>query len=58
MSKYLDMGRKLIKEDPLPDDVVERLDRLYDLIDPDELDEFLFLYEAVHLTVNLLDEDE
>ena len=52
------MGRKLIKEDPLPDDVVERLDRLYDLIDPDELDEFLFLYEAVHLTVNLLDEDE
>jgi hypothetical protein len=58
MTKYLELGQKLIEQDPLPDDVVERLDRLYDLIDPEELDEFLFLYEAIHLTVDLLDEDE
>jgi len=58
MTKYLEIGQKLIEQDPLPDDVVERLDRLYDLIDPEELDEFLFLYEAIHLTVDLLNEDE
>ncbi len=58
MTKYLEIGQKLIEQDPLPDDVVERLDRLYDHIDPEELDEFLFLYEAIHLTVDLLNEDE
>lgn len=58
MSKYLELGESLIKQDPLPDDVVEQLDRLYDLIDPEELTEFLYLYEAIHLDINLLDEDE
>lgn len=58
MSKYLELGESLIKQDPLPDDVVEQLDRLYDLIDPEELTEFLYFYEAIHLRVNLDTGDE
>jgi len=52
MSAYFEKALKLIKKDPMPDDIIEQLDDLFELADPDEQDEFGWIYEGAHLEVD------
>lgn len=58
MSKAFDQAFELIKRNPLPDDIIELLDDLRELIDSDEQDDFGWFYESASLTTRLNDEDE
>ena len=52
MSKYFEEAVKLVKRDPLPLDIIEKLDELFDLSDEDELENFPFLYESVYQQID------
>jgi hypothetical protein len=58
MSKYFEKAKELVRTEPLPEDIEEQLDHLFDLVDVDEQDRFAYLYEFISLQVDLLNEDE
>ena len=58
MSKAFDEAFELITRNPLPDDIIELLDDLGELIDADEREDFSWFYEAASLKTRLVDEGE
>tara|TARA_R110000823_G_scaffold264883_1_gene384918 strand:- start:37 stop:207 length:171 start_codon:yes stop_codon:yes gene_type:complete len=56
MTKFFNDAFKLSQASPLPDDIIAQLDAYYELIPAEERDEFLWLYEAVELEINLIEE--
>jgi len=57
-SKPFLKAKEISGQVPLPDDIIEQLDDLYDLVTEDEKDKFLWFYEQAELSVNLLTEEE
>jgi len=52
MGIELDKAFELAKKDPLPDDIIEQLDELYDEADVEDREKMSFLYEAVSLILS------
>jgi len=52
MGIELDKAFELAKKDPLPDDIIEQLDELYENADFEDREKMSFLYEAVSLTLS------
>ena len=44
----------LVKHREIAEDIIKQLDTLYDAVPEDEKDDFLWFYEQVELTTNLL----
>ncbi len=58
MGIELDKAFELVKKDPLPDDIIEQLDDLYDEADEDDQEKMAFLYESVSLIISEKTEQE
>tara|TARA_R100000541_G_scaffold31346_1_gene40213 strand:+ start:336 stop:527 length:192 start_codon:yes stop_codon:yes gene_type:complete len=52
MGIELDKAFELAKKDPLPDDIIEQLDELYENADFEDREKMSFLYEAVSLILS------
>ena len=58
MTLFFEKAFKLIQQNPLPDDIIEQLDVYFELIPEEEKDDFLWLYEAVELHINLVNPNQ
>ena len=56
LSKAFKRASEIVQEEPLAEDIIKQLDTLYDAVPEDEKDDFLWFYEQVELTTNLLAE--
>ena len=54
LSKAFKRASEIVQEEPLAEDIIKQLDTLYDAVPEDEKDDFLWFYEQVELTTNLL----
>lgn len=58
MGIELDKAFELAKRDPLPDDIIEQLDELYEEADVEDREKMSFLYEAVSLILSEKTEEQ
>ena len=52
MGKELDKAFELARQDPLPDNIIEQLDDLYDEADRDDQEKMAWIYEGVSLILS------
>lgn len=52
MSAAFDEAEKLIKRDPLPRNILEKMADLESQIDRDEIEDFMWFYEKLHLKID------
>jgi hypothetical protein len=55
MTKFFMEAVRLSQQQPLPSDIIDQLDKYYEIVPEEEKDDFLWLYEAVELETNLLE---
>lgn len=58
MGIELDKAFELAKKDPLPDDIIEQLDELYEEADVEDREKMSFLYEGVSLILSEKTEEQ
>ena len=58
LTEFFKKAEKLSRQDPLPDDIIKQLDAYFELIPEEEKDDFLWLYEAVELQINLVNPNQ
>lgn len=52
MGKELDKAFELARQDPLPDNIIQQLDDLYDEADRDDQEKMAWIYEGVSLILS------
>lgn len=58
MGKELDKAFDLVKLEDIPEDLIDQLDELYEEADPEDQDNFAYLYEAASLRLSELTEQQ